>query len=119
MIGKITTGESGRALVRYLFGGGKSNEHTDQRVITSGVALGGDALAGGGLSSVAIAGLGSSLDAAHDLYGTRPAGGHIWHLSLSLPPGDRLLSDDQWSTIAKSTMAAMGFETQGRSRLHG
>ena len=49
MIGKITSGASGRALIRYLFGPGKANEHTDERVITSGLALGGDVLACGNL----------------------------------------------------------------------
>jgi hypothetical protein len=47
MIAKVTSGSSGRGLIRYLFGPGQANEHTDQRVITSGLELGGDALAGG------------------------------------------------------------------------
>ena len=62
MIGKITTGSSGRRLIRYLFGPGKANEHTDQRVITSGLVLGGEALAGGNLSHRQIAELGAGLD---------------------------------------------------------
>ena len=41
MIGKISKGASGRGLIRYLFGPGKANEHTDQRVIAIGsVAVG-------------------------------------------------------------------------------
>ena len=40
MIEKDTQGASGRALIRYLFGPGKGNEHTDQRVITSGIVMG-------------------------------------------------------------------------------
>src|ERR1035437_5252691 len=146
MIGKITTGASGRALIRYLFGPGKANEHTDQRVITSGRALGGDVLAGraltsqaivelgsdldaamnslgralGGevlagraLTSQAIVELGSDLDAANDLSGADPAGGHIWHLSLSLPAGDRTLTDDQWAEVARKATEAIGFEREG------
>ena len=62
MIGKITTGSSGRRLVRYLFGPGKANEHSDQRVITSGLVMGGEALAGGNLSKQQIADLGAGLD---------------------------------------------------------
>jgi hypothetical protein len=113
MIGKITTGSSGRRLVRYLFGPGKSNEHTDQRVITSGLVLGGEALAGGNLSKQQIADLGAGLDEAHEIFGTDPKGGHILHLSLSLPPGDRHLSDDQWGEIATVAMTALGFESDG------
>ena len=114
MIGKITQGASGQALIRYLFGPGKANEHTDQRVITSGLALGGDALSGGGVSAHTIAELGASLDAANGAYRANPAGGHIWHLSLSLPAGDRQLSDDQWAEIARTAVSAIGFETEGR-----
>jgi hypothetical protein len=113
MIGKITTGSSGRRLIRYLFGPGKANEHTDQRVITSGLVLGGEALAGGNLSHRQIADLGAGVDAAHETYGTDPKGGHILHLSLSLPPGDRHLSDDQWGEVANTAMTALGFESDG------
>jgi hypothetical protein len=111
MIGKITTGSSGRRLVRYLFGPGKANEHTDQRVITSGLVMGGEALAGGNLSHRQITDLGAGLDEAHELYGTDPKGGHILHLSLSLPPDDRHLSDDQWGEIANKAMTALGCES--------
>jgi len=113
MIGKITTGSSGRRLIRYLFGPGKANEHTDQRVITSGLVLGGEALAGGNLSHRQIADLGSGLDEAHETFGTDPKGGHILHLSLSLPSGDRHLSDDQWGEIANVAMTALGVESDG------
>jgi hypothetical protein len=113
MIGKITTGSSGRRLVRYLFGPGKANEHTDQRVITSGLVLGGEALAGRNLSHRQIADLGAGLDEAHETFGTDPKGGHILHLSLSLPPDDRDLSDDQWGAIANKAMTAFGFESDG------
>src|SRR5664280_2093664 len=113
MIGKITTGSSGRRLIRYLFGPGKANEHTDQRVITSGLVLGGEALAGGNLSKQQIADLGAGLDEAHEIFGTDPKGGHILHLSLSLPPDDRHLSDDQWGEVANKAMTALGFETDG------
>jgi len=113
MIGKITTGSSGRRLIRYLFGPGKANEHTDQRVITSGLVLGGEALAGGNLSHRQIADLGAGLDEAHEIYGTDPKGGHILHLSLSLPPDDRDLSDDQWGEIANKAMTALSFESDG------
>ena len=113
MIGKITTGSSGRRLIRYLFGPGKANEHTDQRVITSGLVMGGEALAGSNLSHRQIADLGAGLDEAHGIFGTDPKGGHILHLSLSLPPDDRHLSDDQWGEIANKAMTALSFESDG------
>jgi hypothetical protein len=113
MIAKVTSGPSGRGLIRYLFGPGQANEHTDQRVITSGLELGGEALAGGNLSSQEIADIGAGLDAAHEAFGTNPKGGHILHVSLSLPPGDRQLSDDQWAQIARKAMEALGLEGEG------
>lgn len=111
MIGKISKGSSGRGLIRYLFGPGKANEHRDQRVIATGVALWAEE--GHTLSDREIADLGASLDAANDSYGRNPTGGHIWHISLSLPPGDRPLTDDQWGEIANCVMSAMGFEREG------
>ena len=111
MIAKDTQGASGRALIRYLFGPGKANEHTDQRVITSGIVMGVEE--GRGLSPAEIVELGAALDAANDVYRSNPAGGHIWHLSLSLPAADRQLTDDQWAEIAHKTMETLGFEGTG------
>jgi hypothetical protein len=111
MIAKDTQGASGRALIRYLFGPGKGNEHTDQRVITSGIVMGVEE--GRSLSPAEIAELGAALDAANDVYRSNPAGGHIWHLSLSLPAGDRHLTDDEWAEIAHKTVEALGFEGKG------
>ena len=110
MIAKVTRGASGRGLIRYLLGLGRANEHTDQRVISAGLVLGGEALASAKLSAQEIANLGAALDEANDAYGTNPMGGHLYHLSLSLPPGDRLLSDDEWGQIAKMAMESLGFE---------
>ena len=114
MIGKISKGSSGRGLIRYLFGPGKANEHRDQRVIATGVALWAEE--GHTLSDREIADLGASLDAANDSYGRNPTGGHIWHVSLSLPSGDRPLTDDQWGEIANCVMSAMSFERGATSR---
>jgi hypothetical protein len=111
VIAKVTRGASGRALIRYLFGPGRANEHTDQRVITSGIVMGVEE--GRTLSPSEIADLGTALDAANGAYRTNPEGGHIWHLSLSLPAGDRPLTDDQWAEIAHKAVAAIGFEREG------
>jgi AcrR family transcriptional regulator len=108
MIGKISKGASGRGLMRYVFGPGKANEHRDQRVIASGVALWAEE--GRTLSTQEITDLGASLDAANDSYGKNPTGGHIWHVSLSLPPGDRPVIDEEWGEIASSLMVTLGFE---------
>jgi hypothetical protein len=111
VIGKISKGASGRGLVRYLFGPGRANEHSDRRVIATGISLWAEE--GRMLTKGEIADLGAALDSANDAYGKNPAGGHIWHVSLSLAAGERLMSDDEWAEIAQVVMATMGFEKEG------
>ncbi len=111
MIGKITKGSSGRALIRYLFGPGRANEHTDQRVVCSGLSVGIEE--GRALSPAEIAGLGAAIDAANNRFGVDPPGGHIWHVSLSIPKADRLLVDDEWADMAQRVISALGFEREG------
>jgi hypothetical protein len=110
MIAKVTQGASGTALMRYLFGPGRANEHTDQRVVASGIVMGMEE--GRALTPLEIADLGAALDASNDIYRSDPAGGHIWHLSLSLPAGESL-SDEQWAQIAQRAVEAIGFEREG------
>jgi hypothetical protein len=111
MIGKITKGSSGRTLIGYLFGPGKANEHTDQRVVASGLSVG--ITEGRALSAAEIAGLGAAIDAANDRFATNPPGGHIWHVSLSIPNADRFIGDGEWADMAQRVMSALGFEAQG------
>ncbi len=68
---------------------------------------------GRALTPQEITDLGAALDAANDMYRANPAGGHVWHLSLSLPAADRRLSDDQWEMIAHRAIEAIGFEREG------
>jgi hypothetical protein len=110
VIAKVTQGASGAALLRYLFGPGRANEHSNQRVVTSGIVMGVDE--GRALTPLEIADLGAALDGANDIYGSHPAGGHIWHLSLSLPAGESL-TDEQWAESAQRTVEAIGFEQEG------
>ena len=111
MIAKVTQGASGRTLIRYLFGPGRANEHTEQRVITSGIVMGVEE--GRALTAAEITDLSTALDTANDSYRTNPTDGHIWHLSLSLPSTDPQLTDDQWAEIAHKAIEAIGFEHEG------
>jgi hypothetical protein len=98
MIGKISKGASGRGLMRYLFGPGKANEHRDQRVIASRVWPCGPKR--GAPSAPRDCRPRGGPRCGQRSYGTNPTGGHIWHVSLSLPPGDRPLIDEEWAEIA-------------------
>ena len=68
---------------------------------------------GRALSDAEIAGLGAAIDAANDQFGTNPSGGHIWHVSLSIPKADRLIVDNEWADMAQRVMSALGFEGEG------
>jgi len=40
----------------------------------------------------------------------------VWHMSLTNPGGDRVLSDEEWARIAQGAMDAMGLtEASGRA----
>jgi len=144
VIVKITRGTDLPRLVRYLFGPGRANEHTDQRA----VALAGSLRAtpvGEALTKEQVGALGQQMDALRIKFGVAavgapqrikvlasrapgPAGspgikeehrlgpGHVWHMSLTTPVGDRALSDAEWMRIAKAAMDRMDFtETSGKA----
>jgi len=138
VIVKISRGTDIGGLVRYLLGPGRANEHTAQQVVAMSEGL--DAgLIGRSLSKDEIRALTQELDylrAAHGvptgakprvrvadgnpLEGEEPGiekktPGIVWHLSLSNPVEDRMLSDDEWRAIAQDAMEAMGFtEASGK-----
>ncbi|MFC7646763.1 relaxase/mobilization nuclease domain-containing protein [Streptosporangium lutulentum] len=115
-------GSSPGGLVRYLFGPGSSQEHTDQRIIAADVTLG---LAEGTrldhlVDAEAIYALGRDMDSHRILLGVAPPGGWVWHCAISLPPEESLqgrrLGDEQWADIARTAISRMGFdEAVGRA----
>jgi len=107
MIAKIGRGSDGAGLARYLFGPGRADEHTAQRVIAAGDTV--DVEVGTTLSAGEVRDLGAQLDAMKALFGTEVKGGHIWHLSLSNPAGDRALSDTEWAGVVTDAMGRLGF----------
>lgn len=109
MIAKVTRGTDGGGLVRYLFGPGRADEHVDQRVVAVGQGM--DVRHGAVLSAEEIADLAGQLDAPKQLYGVEVDGGHIWHLSLTNPAGDRELSDEEWAGVAREAMDRLGFSS--------
>ena len=144
MIAKITRGADLPRLVRYLFGPGRANEHTDQRAVALAGSL--DATpVGVVLDRGQVAHLGEQMDAVRIRYRVSAKGaahkvtvgagarrepgrlpgtveehrlgpGHVWHMSLTTPVGDRQLSDAEWARIATAAMDRMGFtETSGKT----
>ncbi len=114
MIAKITRGSDGTGLVRYLMGEGRAEEHTDQRVIAAADMV--VVPIGVALSPEEAGDLGRQVDAARVLYGTEVADGHVWHLALSNPVGDRQLSDPEWAGVVRDAMSRLGFtEASGKA----
>jgi hypothetical protein len=108
VIGKVGTGADVGGLVGYLLGPGRSDEHTDQRVIGGSwpdmtLVTGGDAIA----SRAELTRWLSAWDrTAQQQWGRAPA--KVWHLSLSLPAADGQLSDEQWRQAAETVMERVG-----------
>lgn len=113
MIAKITRSTSGGDLARYLFGPGRENEHEQGRVIATSDGM--TIPLGVTLEQTEVTELGWMLDAPASLFGVEVAGGHIWHLSLTTPTGDRELTDAEWSRIVYGAMDRMGFNPSGEN----
>ncbi|WP_344033139.1 relaxase/mobilization nuclease domain-containing protein [Streptomyces luteireticuli] len=95
-------------LVRYLWGPGRANEHTDPHAV---------AISNGCLSegfpafadASELAQLAADLDAPQRIFGTEVREGHVWHCSVSIPPEDGELGDEAWAKVARRVVDEMGF----------
>ena len=100
-------------LVRYLYGPGRSNEHTDPHVVAGWrhpAELEPPLRADGRRDFRRLNGLLNQPRAALGQWGyARP----VWHCSLRSAPGDRLLSDDEWAGIAHDVMDRTGLARYG------
>ncbi len=128
----LQTGKDAAGLTRYLFGPGKANEHTNQRMIAGSAELTGEwsgqaltmreathlgrvveaswrrqyapelAMVGAGQGGVARENLRAGDDAV--------AGqDHVFHATISLHPSEGPFTDEQWAEIAARYMNGMGF----------
>lgn len=102
-------------LLRYLFGPGRREEHTDAHLIAAWTQAG------------SLADLEPPADAQgrRDVrrltelleqpvsVGSKPPACPVWHCSIRTHPTDRLLSDGQWAHIAGEVMAAVGLAPHG------
>lgn len=115
MIAKVSVGPRMSGLMMYLAGPGKSNEHTDQRVITGSETLIPYAEQAS-LDKGTVMRISRELDADKLRTKTEMPKGHVFHASISLSADDKQLTDEQWATVAQDFMKDMGFtEVGGRS----
>lgn len=108
MIAKILRGAEANRLVTYLFGPGRSNEHTDQHVIASWSGEPGEWQPSARDGSFDTRDLSATLNENLKRGGLLGAKGTVWHCSVSLPAQDGQLTDEQWREVAQRITDAVG-----------
>ncbi|MFG2410612.1 relaxase/mobilization nuclease domain-containing protein [Streptomyces goshikiensis] len=95
-------------LIRYLYGPGTHEEHTDPHLVAAWDALAPDP---GRDPAAAYEDLQQLLDQPVEaLPKSRRPTEHVWHLSVRAAPEDPTLSDEQWGDIARRMVAATGID---------
>jgi hypothetical protein len=110
VIGKVTRGRSVFGLLRYLYGPGRRNEHTDPHLVAGWddpTTL--EPSVVNGRPEVRPLGrlLDQPLKAVIGSCDARP----VWQCSLRTAPQDRVLSDAEWATVARDVVTRAGFTT--------
>lgn len=123
---QISIGATPGSLVTYLYGPGRANEHTDQRMVAGSdqlIAMAqsldvrGDAEARSALAREFDGawrqvrrekGLPLTPEKGEKMRGAARAD-HVFHATLTLGPKDGSLSDEQWAVAARTFVQKMGF----------
>jgi hypothetical protein len=116
VIGKITAprGERVEPLIRYLFGPGRREEHTDPHVVVGWrhpAELEPPLRDDGRRDFRRLLGL---LNQPHAAMGSWGLARPVWHCSMRTAPGDKMLSDDEWAQIAWDVMDRTGLCRYGQ-----
>jgi len=106
MIGKISAprGKRVEPLIRYLFGPGRHEEHTDPHIVAGfrhPALLEPPLRADGTRDFRKLNGL---LNQPNDAMGSFASDRPVWHCALRAAPEDKTLSDDEWAQIAHDVM---------------
>ncbi|MDQ0241394.1 relaxase/mobilization nuclease domain-containing protein [Arthrobacter bambusae] len=109
MMPNVTKGDRMVGLVKYLAGPGRSNEHTEQRVVAASDSVV-SVLPGQFLNEENSTTLGHELDLPKAVFGAGSSKHHVFHVSLSLAADEGNLTDEKWSEIAHGFAAKMGFD---------
>lgn len=143
MIPNITRGGRAQGLMAYLVGGGRHNEHQDQRLIAGDDRVTFAVSPGTALNAASAFELAALLDEPARAFGTKVVvpeyakdadsgdfvldesgkkirvgerDAHVWHCSLALRSDERTVSDQEWERIAHSFVERMGFvDPDGRN----
>ncbi|MCU1692129.1 MAG: mobilization protein [Frankiales bacterium] len=112
---------SGRRLLRYLYGPGRHNEHENPHLVAAWdldtpaelTTLEPPVLAGEGARAVRDFGpMSGSMELATALRAPSTSAAvvakQVWHCPLRVAPGDRALTDAEWSEVARDVMHRTG-----------
>ncbi|MEJ1116781.1 relaxase/mobilization nuclease domain-containing protein [Paenarthrobacter sp. CCNWLY172] len=108
MMPNITKGTRMVGLIMYLAGPGRSNEHTDMRLITASDAIV-SVEHGAALNADNAKTLAHEMDIPKAVFAADSASKHVFHVSLSLKADEGSLTDEQWAGIAQDFAEEMGF----------
>jgi len=113
VIGKVLRGSNAGGLLRYLYGPGRANEHTDPHLV-AGFAdpaeLEPERRVGGLPDLRRLAGLLAQPVAA---LACQSCDKPVWHCSVRAAPEDRTLSDSEWAQVAAGIMHRTGLAAEG------
>ncbi len=95
-----------RGLVEYLFGPGRAEEHTNQRIVAAWDEAWQGITHPDGVQRALLA---AEVDApVHKLPEAAKPAEHVYHVSISNHGQDRNLSDDEWATVAHAVADKLG-----------
>jgi hypothetical protein len=117
MIPKVTKGTRVRGLLEYLWGPGKSDEHTNPRILAGYDDP--DVLAPpvdpADPDRWLLAELAAKLDAPQEAAGARGLDEYVLQVSLSVRSDERAISDGEWGRIARMYVERMGLAGDGQT----
>ncbi|MCX4588132.1 mobilization protein [Streptomyces sp. NBC_01481] len=112
MIADITRGKNTHDLIRYVYGPGLANEHTDPHLVASWNGSAPDPARSEdfqGSQDQLVAALNLRVEQAGD----RAPVQHVWHCSIHAAPEDRSLTDEDWAAFARRIVHASGIAAEG------
>jgi hypothetical protein len=112
VIGKVGRGAAVHGLLRYLFGPGRANEHTNPHLVGcwDGEPTLIDPVTSDGRHDIKTL---ANLLEQPVLVSARPPAKPVWHCSLRTAPADRRLTDREWAQVASEVVHRTGFATRG------
>jgi len=117
VITKMQRGTRTRGLVEYLFGPGRAEEHTNQRIVAAWDQAWRGITRPDGVQRALLS---AEVDApVHKLPEASKPAEHVYHVSISNHGQDRNLSDDEWATVAQAVADKLGLsgtDTQAGAR---